>query len=451
MNIPGLPLEQLPARLPSTQRLRFAVENCQPLVLHGRIVQVTGTVVRAIVPRVKLGELCMLRNPGELREIPAEVIGFEQNIALLAPIGDMQGVSAHTQVSATGKVLEVPVGEALKGHVLDGMGNIQEDAERVLPLLKERYPIYANPPDPLARGRVMEPLSLGIRSLDSLVTCGVGQRIGIFAGAGVGKSSLLSMLVKHADADVYVAALIGERGREVLEFIEESLGEEGMEKTILVVATSDRPAIERLKAAYVATAVAEYFRDQGKQVLLLMDSLTRFARAQREIGLAAGEAPARRGYPPSVFSELPKLVERAGNSSRGSITAFYTVLIEGDDMNDPIADEVRSLLDGHIVLSRDLASANHYPAIDVLASLSRIMPRLTSPQHRTAASHLRNLLTKYKEVEFLLRVGEYQHGSDPLADEAIRKMDAIKVFLKQAPDDYMTLDQTVQLLMQLSG
>lgn len=451
MSIPGLPLDQLSSRLPTATPFLARLENCQTLVLHGRIVQVTGTVVRAIVPRVKLGELCMLRNPGDAREIPAEVIGFEQNIALLAPIGDMQGVSAHTQVTATGKVLEVPVGEELKGRVLDGMGNVQEDPHHPIPQPTTRYPIYANPPDPLSRRRVNEPLSLGIRSLDALVTCGVGQRIGIFAGAGVGKSSLLSMLVKHADADVYVAALIGERGREVREFIEESLGERGMEKTILVVATSDRPAIERLKAAYVATAVAEYFRDQGKRVLLLMDSLTRFARAQREIGLAAGEAPARRGFPPSVFSELPKLVERAGNSSHGSITAFYTILVEGDDMNDPIADEVRSLLDGHIVLSRDLASANHYPAVDVLASLSRIMPRLTSPEHRAAASHLRNLLTKYKEVEFLLRVGEYQHGSDPLADEAIRKMDAIKLFLKQAPEDYMSFDQTVQLLIQITG
>lgn len=434
-----------------TDRMRSAVDNCHPLVLHGRIVQVTGTVVRAIVPRVKLGELCMLKHSGDNREIPAEVIGFEQNIALLAPIGDMQGVSAHTQVITTGKILEVGVGEGLKGCVLDGIGRIQESSGRTIPAPEEYYPIYATPPDPLSRNRVDTPLSLGIRSLDALITCGIGQRIGVFAGAGVGKSSLLSMLVTHADVDVYVVALIGERGREVREFIEESLGEEGMEKTILIVATSDRPAIERLKAAYVATAVAEYFRDKGNNVLLLMDSLTRFARAQREIGLAAGEAPARRGFPPSVFSELPKLVERAGNSDKGSITAFYTVLVEGDDMSDPIADEVRSLLDGHIMLSRDLAAANHYPAVDILASLSRIMPQLVSQPHRAAASHLRSLLAKYKEIEFLLRVGEYKHGSDPLADEAIRKMDEIQRFLKQPSHEYSSFNDTVNWLTQLAG
>lgn len=434
-----------------TERLRHNLSTCQPLVLYGRIVQVTGTVVRAIVPRVKLGELCLLRNNGESRDIPAEVIGFDQNIALLAPIGDMQGVSAHTQVITTGKMLEVGVGEGLRGCVLDGIGRVQESPARPTPKLDTYYPIYANPPDPLARQRVDTPLSLGIRSLDGLITCGIGQRIGIFAGAGVGKSSLLSMLVQHAAVDVYVVALIGERGREVREFIEESLGKAGMEKTILIVATSDRPAIERLKAAYVATAVAEYFRDQGNKVLLLMDSLTRFARAQREIGLAAGEAPARRGFPPSVFSELPKLVERAGNSDKGSITAFYTILVEGDDMSDPIADEVRSLLDGHILLSRELASGNHYPAVDILASLSRIMPQLVTPQHRAAAAHLRTLLAKYKEIEFLLRVGEYKHGSDPLADEAIRKMDEILRFLKQPAHDYSSFDDTINWLIQLSS
>lgn len=435
---------------PLINRLREVVNDCQPLVLHGRIVQVTGTVVRAIVPRVKLGELCLLVNIGDKREIPAEVIGFEQNIALLAPIGEMQGVSAHTQVITTGKVLDVPVGEALKGCVLDGIGRVQEGIGNPHPILTERYPIYANPPDPLSRQRVNRPLSLGIRALDALITCGIGQRIGVFAGAGVGKSSLLSMLITHAEVDVYVIALIGERGREVREFIEEALGKEGMEKTVMVVATSDRPAIERLKAAYVATAVAEYFRDQGKNVLLLMDSLTRFARAQREIGLAAGEAPARRGFPPSVFSELPKLVERAGNSERGSITAFYTVLMEGDDMSDPIADEVRSLLDGHIMLSRDLAAANHYPAIDVLTSLSRIMPQLVSGEHRAAAAHIRNLLAKYKEIEFLLRVGEYKYGSDPLADEAIQKMEAIQHFLKQSPHEHSHFNDTVMHLIQLA-
>ncbi len=432
-------------------RLRAAIKSSTTLVLHGRIVQVTGTVVRAIIPKVRLGELCMLRNGKDEAPIPAEVIGFEQNIALLAPIGDMQGVSVHTQVTATGEVLRVGVGEDLKGCVLDGIGRIQSQGNKDNINIQEYYPLYASPPDPLTRQMIHDPMSLGIRALDGLMTCGIGQRIGIFAGAGVGKSSLLSMLVKHADADVNVIALIGERGREVREFIEESLGTKGMERTVLVVATSDRPPIERLKAAYVATAVAEFYRDQGKKVLLLMDSLTRFARAQREIGLAAGEAPARRGYPPSVFAELPKLVERAGCGAVGSITAFYTVLIEGDDMSDPVGDEVRSLLDGHIILSRELASANHYPAIDPLESLSRLMQRLVSPAHRAAAAHLRTLLAKHKEIEFLVRVGEYQHGADPQADEALNKIEAIRAFLKQAPDDHTTFDDTSALLMRIAG
>ena len=432
-------------------RMRSTLKSNTPMVLHGRIVQVTGTVVRAIIPKVKLGELCMLRNSSDEGPIPAEVIGFEQDIALLAPIGDMQGVSIHTRVTATGETLRVGVGEDLKGCVLDGIGRIQSTGNRENLHIQELYPLYASPPDPLTRQMVHEPLSLGIRCLDGLNTCGIGQRIGIFAGAGVGKSSLLSMLVKHADADVYVIALIGERGREVREFIEESLGEEAMQRSILVVSTSDRPPIERLKAAYVATAVAEYFRDQGKKVLLLMDSLTRFARAQREIGLAAGEAPARRGYPPSVFSELPKLVERAGCGSTGSITAFYTVLIEGDDMSDPVGDEVRSLLDGHLVLSRDLASANHYPAIDPLESLSRLMQRLASPAHRNAAAHVRKLLAKHKEIEFLVRVGEYQRGADPQADEALDKIEAIRAFLRQAPDEHTSYQDTVSRLINIAG
>ncbi|WP_020396018.1 type III secretion system ATPase SctN [Thiolinea disciformis] len=438
-------LEYIPARL------RAALKSTIPLVLHGRIVQVTGTVVRAIIPKVRLGELCMLKNSSDEAPIPAEVIGFDQNIALLAPIGDMQGVSVHTQVTATGEVLRVGVGDDLCGCVLDGIGRIQSAGGKEHINIQDYYPVYASPPDPLTRQLVHLPLSLGIRSLDGLNTCGVGQRIGIFAGAGVGKSSLLSMLVKHADVDVYVIALIGERGREVREFIEESLGAEAMSRSVLVIATSDRPPIERLKAAYVATAVSEFFRDQGKKVLLLMDSLTRFARAQREIGLAAGEAPARRGYPPSVFSELPKLVERAGCGEQGSITALYTVLIEGDDMSDPVGDEVRSLLDGHIILSRDLASANHYPAIDPLGSLSRLMQRLASPGHSRAAAHIRKLLAKHKEIEFLVRVGEYQRGADPEADEALEKIEAIRAFLKQKPDEHSSFEETVAQLTRIAG
>lgn len=426
-----------------------ALTETTPIKLRGRVIQVAGTVVKAILPQVRIGEYCLLKNAYDNDTTPAEVIGFEKNIALIAPIGDIRGISSGTEVIPTGVLMQVPVGEQLTGCVLDGIGNIiGNNGQENIPI-KTHYPVMAEPPSPLSRPLVKQPLAIGIRAIDSLLTCGVGQRIGIFAGAGVGKSSLLSMLVKHAATDINVVALIGERGREVREFIDESLGKEAMKKTILIVATSDRPSIERLKAAYVATAVAEYFRDQGKNVLLLMDSLTRFARAQREIGLAAGEAPARRGFPPSVFAELPKLVERAGLSSKGSITAFYTVLIEGDDMSDPVADEVRSLLDGHIILSRELAAKNHYPAIDILGSLSRVMPALIHDQHKQAAAKLRELLAKYQEIEFLVQVGEYKSGSDPLADEALNKITAINQFLKQRPDEHADVPTTLSQLMQI--
>ncbi|HHC75017.1 MAG TPA: EscN/YscN/HrcN family type III secretion system ATPase, partial [Thiothrix sp.] len=406
-------------------------------------------IVKAILPQVSVGEYCLLNNRYRQQTTPAEVIGFEKNIALIDPIGDLRGISSGTEVIASGELMRVGVDESLAGCVLDGIGNIIGENSDKNTVIHRYYPVMAEPPSPLSRPLVKHPLAMGIRTIDSLLTCGIGQRIGIFAGAGVGKSSLLSMLVKHASADINVIALIGERGREVREFIDESLGTEAMKKTVLIVATSDRPSIERLKAAHVATAVAEFFRDQGKNVLLLMDSLTRFARAQREIGLAAGEAPARRGFPPSVFAELPKLVERAGLSEQGSITAFYTVLIEGDDMSDPIADEVRSLLDGHIVLSRDLASKSHYPAIDVLASLSRVMPALVTPQHKAAAERLRELLAKYQEIEFLVQVGEYQAGSDPLGDEALAKINSINQFLKQRPNEAANVAATLNQLVQL--
>ncbi|MEE9350885.1 MAG: FliI/YscN family ATPase, partial [Thiotrichaceae bacterium] len=368
---------------------------------------------------------------------------------LLAPIGDMSGMSTSTQVIATGEMLEVPVGDDLLGCVLDGVGNIIDKGGRESCNFTESYPVVQSSPDPLTRRKISEPLSVGIKAMDGLITCGIGQRMGVFAAAGVGKSTFISMLVSHADVDVNVVALIGERGREVREFIEDSLGEENLKKTVLIIATSDRPAIERLKAAYVATAVAEYFRDQGKNVLLLMDSITRFARAQREIGLAAGEAPARRGFPPSVFAELPKLVERAGCNDKGSITAFYTVLVEGDDMSEPVADEIRSLLDGHIVLSRKLASKNHYPAIDVLDSLSRVMPSLVSLEHSQMAAKINELLAKYQEIEFLIRVGEYTKGADPLADEAVAKVDAINTFLQQASKESVDPKQTLEQLKQI--
>lgn len=429
--------------------LQDAVRDVPSLTLHGRIVQVAGTVVRAILPQASIGELCILKNNTSEDVTPAEVIGIDRNEVLLAPIGDMRGMSTGTAVIATGKSLHVGVGDELIGCVLDGVGNIIDKGGRDEVHLDGSYPVIAASPSPLDRDIIREPMGLGVKAMDGLLTCGVGQRMGVFAGAGVGKSFFMSMLVQHAEVDVNVIALIGERGREVREFIEDALGEEGMKKTVLIVSTSDRPSIERLKAAYVATAVAEYYRDQGKSVLLMMDSLTRFARAQREIGLAAGEAPARRGFPPSVFAELPLLVERAGRSDKGSITAFYTVLVEGDDMSDPIADEIRSLLDGHIVLSRDLAAKNHYPAIDILQSLSRVMPAIVHPQHIEAAAKVRSLMAKHKEIEFLVRVGEYQAGVDPEGDEALAKIDAINNFLTQKPDEIWEPSVSIPQLMQI--
>ena len=311
--------------------------------------------------------------------------------------------------------------------------------------------MFAVAPDPLKRRIIDQPLELGVRALDAVLTCGEGQRMGIFAAAGGGKSTLMGMLVKGADVDVTVVALIGERGREVREFLENELGEQGRKKSVIVCATSDKSSMERAKAAYVATAIAEYFRDQGKKVLFLMDSVTRFARAQREIGLAAGEPPTRRGYPPSVFATLPKLMERAGMNDKGSITALYTVLVEGDDMTEPIADETRSILDGHIVLSRKLAAANHYPAIDVLASASRVMNAVVTPEHRQMAGRLRELMAKYEEVDLLVKIGEYQRGGDPTTDEAIDKMDAIRNFLKQRTHEGSSLAQTLAALEKLVG
>ncbi|MBQ5728140.1 MAG: type III secretion system ATPase SctN, partial [Mailhella sp.] len=379
--------------------LEEAVQGASSVEIRGRVEQVVGTIIRAVVPGVKVGELCILQNPWENFSLKAEVVGFVKNVALLSPLGSCQGVSPATEVIPTGEILSVPVGEELLGRVLDGLGQPIDGG----PALKTRlrYPVFAEAPNPMTRKIISRPLSLGLRSLDGMLTCGEGQRMGIFAAAGGGKSTLLSSIIKGCSAEVCVLALIGERGREVREFIEHDLGPEGRKKAVLVVSTSDRSSMERLKAAYTSTAIAEYFRDQGKSVLLMMDSVTRFGRAQREIGLAAGEPPTRRGFPPSVFSELPKLMERAGNSDKGSITALYTVLVEGDDMTEPIADETRSILDGHIVLSRKLAARNHYPAIDVQASVSRVMNAIVSKEHKKNAQRLRQILAKFAEVELL--------------------------------------------------
>jgi len=429
-----------------TSMLQNALEQAKVVHIRGRVVQVTGTIIRAVMPAVKIGEICHLHSPGNDRPMKAEIVGFSQGSALLMPMGDMQGISSDTEVIPTGHVHMVPVGNSLLGRVLDGMGDPLDSATKG-PLLTNRfYPVLTGAPDPLKRRIIKDPLSLGIRALDGLLTCGEGQRMGVFAAAGGGKSTLMAMLVKGADVDVTVVALIGERGREVREFIEHELGEEGCRRAVIVCATSDKSSMERSKAAYVATAIAEFFRDQGKRVLFLMDSVTRFARAQREIGLAAGEPPTRRGFPPSVFATLPRLMERVGMGHKGSITALYTVLVEGDDMTEPIADETRSILDGHIILSRKLASANHYPAIDVLASVSRVMNMVVTPEHKQYAGRLRELMAKYQEVELLVKIGEYKRGSDALADQAIDRIEKIRDFLKQKTDDYVDFEKTLAMM-----
>lgn len=425
------------------------LEDVRPQEVRGRVIQVVGTIIKAAVPRVKIGELCRLKNPWDDWELMAEVVGFSKDAALLTPLGEILGVSSATEVIPTGEVQMVPVGPKLLGRVLDGLGR-PTDVDKKGPLEPETYyPVYASPPDPLKRRLISTPLPLGIRALDAVLTCGEGQRMGIFAAAGGGKSTLLGQIIRNTQAEIVVLALIGERGRELREFMERDLGEEGLAKCVVVVSTSERPSMERLKAAYVATSVAEYFRDQGKKVLLLMDSVTRFARAQREIGLAAGEPPTRRGFPPSVFETLPRLMERAGQSEHGSITALYTVLVEGDDMTEPIADETRSILDGHIILSRKLGAANHYPAIDVLASVSRVMDSIVPDEHRKSAKRVRELLAKYQEVELLVRIGEYKKGADALTDEALEKVGAINKFLCQGLHDMAPYDETVQNLLRV--
>ena len=429
-----------------TEVLDRAVEEAQLIDVKGRVVQVVGTIIKASVPGVKVGEVCILRDPWENVEMQAEVIGFNKETVLLTALGQMTGLSVETEVIPTRRVHMVSVGESLLGRVLDGLGR-PIDSEEKGPLLPEGYyPVYADPPNPLERRIISKPISLGVKALDAMLTCGEGQRMGIFAAAGGGKSTLLAQIVRNTEADVTVLALIGERGREVREFIEKDLGPEGLAKSVVVCSTSDRSAMERLKAAYVATSIAEYFRDKGKKVLLLMDSVTRFGRAQREIGLAAGEPPTRRGFPPSVFSELPKLMERAGNSSKGSITALYTVLVEGDDMTEPIADETRSILDGHIILSRKLAQKNHYPAIDILQSVSRCQNAIIDDDHKRNAAKLRTLLAKYGEVELLLKIGEYRKGADRETDEAIDKNEAVNAFLRQNLVERPTYTETLSML-----
>ena len=396
----------------------------------GKVSEVVGTLLKATGLDVRCGELCELQSrDGTLLQY-AEVVGFTCDQAVLVPFAGTAGLSRSTLVVGTGRPLQVRVGPALLGRVVDVMGYPIDGGPPLL--CEDTVDLMRHAPEPMARPLIDAPMPTGIRCVDALMTLGEGQRMGIFAPAGTGKSTLMSMFARGAQCDVNVITLIGERGREVREFIERVLGPEGMARSVVVCATSDRSAVERAKAAHVGTAVAEYFRDRGCKVLLMMDSLTRFARAQREIGLAAGEPPTRRGFPPSIFAELPRLLERAGKSERGSITALYTILAEDDSGSDPIAEEVRSILDGHLVLSRTLAAKNRYPAIDVLGSLSRVMNDIVSSEQIQKAGHIRRLLSRYQDIETLLRIGEYKQGSDPLADEAIEKNEALHAFLCQS-------------------
>jgi len=415
----------------------------------GKVVEVIGTLVKAGGIDAALGELCELRAADGRLLQHAEVVGFTRDCAVLSPFARLSEVSRSTRVVALKRPLSVGVGDALLGRVVDSQGNPMDGLGPVA--TTRMRPVYGEPPDAMSRALIEAPFHTGVRAVDGLATLAVGQRVGIFAPAGVGKSTLLGMFARRARSDVNVIGLIGERGREVREFIEDTLGPEGRARSIVVCATSDRSPIERARAAHVATAIAEHFRDQGSNVLLMMDSLTRFARAQREIGLAAGEPPARRGFPPSIFAELPRLLERAGNGRRGAITALYTVLEEDDSGSDPIAEEVRSILDGHLVLSREIAARNQFPAIDVLASLSRLMNRVASPVAKARAAHLRELMAKHRDVEMLVQIGEYQAGSDALADEALAKIDAIRAFLRQAMDEVVTPAQLEQRLAEIAG
>lgn len=419
------------------------VKSAESIKIVGRVTQVVGLVIESEGPPVAVGDSCVvLRKRRE--PLRVEAIGFKEKKVLLMPLGDMEGVSPGCEVIASQKPMTLRVGDELKGRVLDGMGMPIDDKGPVFSSVE--YPLQSPPPDPLKRKRITSVLSLGVRSIDGLLTCGKGQRLGIFSGSGVGKSMLLGMIARNTSADVNVIALVGERGREVRDFIERDLGEEGLCRSVVVVATSDQPALVRVKAAMVAHAAAEYFRDAGLDVLLMMDSVTRFCFAQREVGLAVGEPPATKGYTPSVYAILPRLLERSGHSDKGSITGLYTVLVEGDDMSDPVADQVRSILDGHIVLSRELAERGHYPAVDVLASISRVMIDIVQREHSMTANKLRETLAVYKDAQDLINIGAYVDGSSAKIDFAKSMVDKINVFLKQDIDEKATFSQTVEYL-----
>ncbi|HZX45995.1 MAG TPA: flagellar protein export ATPase FliI [Clostridia bacterium] len=424
-----------------------AMKDVDTLRYSGRVSKVIGLTIESIGPPVNIGEICEITPARGGKTIKAEVVGFRDNVVLLMPLGDMEGIGPGSGVTANGGTLKVPVGEEMLGRILDGLG-VPIDGQGPL-RFSALYPVSNSPPNPLARKRITEILELGIKSIDGLLTCGKGQRIGIFSGSGVGKSTLLGMIARNTSADINVIGLIGERGREVREFIENDLGEEGLKRSVVVVATSDQPALVRLKSAQLVTAIAEFFRSQGKDVILMMDSLTRVALAQREIGLAIGEPPVSRGYTPSVFAMLPKLLERTGTAEKGSITGLYAVLVDGDDLNEPIADTARGILDGHIVLSRNLANKNHYPAVDILQSISRVMPNIVDNEHLEYARRIKNIAAVYKNAEDLISIGAYNPGSNPEIDFAIDKIEDINTFLKQDIYEKVSFEGTLEQIKML--
>lgn len=412
----------------------------------GKIQKVTGLLIEAVGPEVSLGEICYIMTRGN-EQIFAEVVGFRDEIVILMPYGSIHGVAPGSRVISSGSILKAKVGEGVLGRVMDPLGHPLDGKGTVE--FSEYYEVDREPPNPIERPPIDDILPLGIRAIDGFLTCGSGQRVGVFAGSGVGKSTLMGMIARNTKAEINIIALVGERGREVREFIEKSLGEEGLKRSVVIVATSSEPAIVRLKAAFVATAIAEYFRDQGLDVMLMMDSVTRFALAQRELGLSIGEPPTTRGYPPSVFQLLPRLFERAGRSSRGTITGFYTVLVEGGDMDEPVSDAVRGLLDGHIVLSRELAQRGQFPAISILESTSRLMFEITGEEHISAQIVLRDLMAAYEDARDLINIGAYQKGSNPKIDRAITKMDEIERFLRQHIHEKIDFEDTVLTMQKI--
>ncbi|MBS1706826.1 MAG: FliI/YscN family ATPase [Armatimonadetes bacterium] len=436
-------------RPPETRYDRYleAVQDTKLLQIFGRVSQVVGLVVESNGPNARVGDVCTIESDGG-GSVQSEVVGFRGDRVLLMPLGEMHGVRAGDLVRTRGECLQIPTGESVLGRAIDGLGNPIDGLGPIN--AHTHYPVVATPPNALERQMIQHAFPTGVRAIDGVLTMGIGQRVGIFAGSGVGKSTLLGMIARNGGADVNVIALIGERGREVREFIENDLGPEGMAKSIIVCATSDEPALVRIKAALAATALSEYFRDLGKNVLLMMDSVTRFAMAQREVGLAVGEPPSTKGYTPSVFALLPRLMERAGCGPRGAITAIYTVLVDGDDTNEPIADAARSILDGHIVLNRKLTSRGHYPPIDIQNSLSRVMPFVTSVDHIQDANRLRELMAAYADVEDLVSIGAYKEGTKPLADEALRKHDAINRFLRQDKSEPSDMAASMNLLREVT-